>query len=97
PRGETLLDASDGGADVTESVQPHPATVRRLGSPTEGGESRSVQELGELRHETVLGSGADDALLLHTVLEEDQRGDAHHVVGRSRRRVVSDVALSDCK
>ena len=53
-----------------------------------------LDELFEFVQESVLGSGTNDASLLHPVFEQDQGRDAHHVVGPSGLRVVIDVQLA---
>src|SRR4051812_19090189 len=54
-----------------------------------------LEDVGELLEELALALGADHALHRLTVLEDDERGDAHDVEPPGDVRVVVDVQLGD--
>ena len=92
---QAILDIPDRGAVVTKSIEPH--SPQWLHSPERLRPECSgwLDVFGQISHQSVLGGRADDSLLLHSVLEQDQGGDAHHVVLGCGHRAVVDVQFAD--
>ena len=65
--------------------------------PPAGGWDLSREILGQFCLEGVPGKGTDETFLLHPVLEQDERGDAHHVELHGGVGVLVDIQLGDCE